>query len=397
MSSARRQRRRRGHERDLPEKLDHFIPESPMLTAMMELEKKVDRHLTEKHLRIREVMGNLQPLKKTLRFTISHESHNQNSSIDDKENPPSWTMRIQGQFTDSHRAAGRLRFSYLFKSVNVLITELGSEPVTIPVKWDAVNSPVITDGFELKHIGNIDADCKILLKLNRVPEKYKIPKDLAILLGFNFETRWKILKSIFNYSLANKLYNRQTDEIVFDGALRQALGAKRVKKGDLASLLEDIILPLDPIIIDYKITLDNELPDNGKTYEIEIDIPEVHNPNNVRKMELSSRDCPTNQKELDSREEKIKALIQKYNVHRRRQQMLLAFAHNPEGITRELASQHSTYLSVGPGGENSEDPRKSAYYYNEWISDAVDTYLTKQGETSSSLEVPEYLDQMRDT
>lgn len=48
----------------------------------------------------------------------------------------------EGSFMSAfrQRGSGRLRFSYLFKSVNVLITELGSEPVTIPVKVTAIES-----------------------------------------------------------------------------------------------------------------------------------------------------------------------------------------------------------------------------------------------------------------
>lgn len=78
--------------------LEQFIPECRLLTSLQKVEKKVDMHLAEKHLRIKEAVGYLLsttvkilllsimlrcdvyvPIwygqaKKMLRFLITHEA-----------------------------------------------------------------------------------------------------------------------------------------------------------------------------------------------------------------------------------------------------------------------------------------------------------------------------------
>eukprot|EP00954_Amorphochlora_amoebiformis_P006326 494734-Amorphochlora_amoeboformis.AAC.1 len=66
--SSKRSRRRRGHEKDLPEKVDQYIPESRLLTALQGLEKKVDRELARKHQRIKEALG----MQKTYYGALHH-------------------------------------------------------------------------------------------------------------------------------------------------------------------------------------------------------------------------------------------------------------------------------------------------------------------------------------
>ncbi|GAB5369037.1 hypothetical protein AAMO2058_001371000 [Amorphochlora amoebiformis] len=51
---------------------------------------------------------------------------------------------------------------------------------------------------------------------------------------------------------------------------------------------------------------------------------------------------------------------------------------------------------VGQGGEKSEDNRRSEYYHNEWIADAVDRFLKKKSEQTMHLNIPDFLDPVRD-
>uniref|UniRef100_A0A7S3ZCZ8 Uncharacterized protein n=2 Tax=Lotharella globosa TaxID=91324 RepID=A0A7S3ZCZ8_9EUKA len=157
---------------------------------------------------------------------------------------------------------------------------------------------------------------------------------------------------------------------------------------------------MDPYVLDYKITLDNldeEARNTAKTYEIEMEIPELHNPHNIRRMPMSLRECPSNHREIEFRgEEKMKTLLSEFHKHKRRRRLLLAFADAPAATTRLLSTQHTTFLSVGQAGDKTEDSRRCEYYHNEWIPDAVDHYLKKQVEKGLQLAVPDFLDPIRD-
>jgi len=133
-----------------------------------------------------------------------------------------------------------------------------------------------------------------------------------------------------------------------------------------------------------------------KWFEIDVDLPELHNPHSVRRMPVSQKECPNNQREIEYRDEKMKTYIAQYYRHKRRRLLLLTFADDPINTLKLLIVQHPEYLQVGQGGKKSEDPRRSSYFQNEWLPDAVDNYLKKQGEKSNAIQLPDFLDQVRE-
>lgn len=67
-------------ERNLPEKITSFIPESHLYTSLLEFEKKLDYALVRRHLEVQEVVqgrGFQQRPKKIIRINIFNTYNNQ--------------------------------------------------------------------------------------------------------------------------------------------------------------------------------------------------------------------------------------------------------------------------------------------------------------------------------
>ncbi|GAB5370912.1 hypothetical protein AAMO2058_001534000 [Amorphochlora amoebiformis] len=347
--SSKRSRRRRGHEKDLPEKVDQYIPESRLLTALQGLEKKVDRELARKHQRIKEALG-MQKMTRTLKVCVSHDYRNQSHRhSDDKNNPPSWSLKIQGYLGDGQqqRTSTRMRFSFLVKSLTILVTEGEPNSTTTPFTWNGDDSPVVSDAFEVKQVGNKDCDAKILLTPKRCPEQFRISKDLSNLLGeHSLVTRTRLSHLIWNYAIQNGLVDSKLDTIHCDDDLQQIFGCSSMAMEKLTTLINHHLIPPDPYVIDYKITLDGDPSICQKVYEIDFDLPQLHNPHSLRRMPLSQRECPSSSRELEYRDEKLKTLVGKYQLCKRRRKLFLTFADSPAETLSLLANQHPTFLAV---------------------------------------------------
>eukprot|EP00466_Bigelowiella_natans_P008998 jgi/Bigna1/72977/fgenesh1_pg.22_\ len=335
-------RRRRGYEKDLPEKPGLWVSESPFLTALQNLEKKVDMHLAEKNLRIQEAAGQLpQRVKRIVKIAISHEHHWQDHAIDDK----------------TRGSGGRKRFTHLVKSATILITErTTSDPVTTPVQWTSIECPVVADGFELKSLGNKDVDAKILLHLNRSPEKFRVSPPLNGLIGMTIGTRIELISAVVRYAMKNKLTDKSMKFISCNEPLKQVFNQAKIECSRIDELMNEQLLPLDPHIIDYKITVEGEdndnegdpssVPHEAKWFDLEVEMPELYNEQSTKRLPFSQRDGPNHQKEVEALDEKMRTLMTQYEFHKRRRILLQSFAKNPVKVVNLVAYDHSDFLEV---------------------------------------------------
>ena len=140
-----------------------------------------------------------------------------------KDTIPSWTLRIQGRLLDvrlffSHKQPPNTRkpptnpprFSNFVKKV---VVELKRDESLYPQgniievcynkhshpQWEKKPGEPESDGFEIKRRGDTDVPVKILLYLDRHPEKFKLSPSLGHLLDIHTDTMPNVLVAIWQY------------------------------------------------------------------------------------------------------------------------------------------------------------------------------------------------------
>lgn len=147
----------------------------------------------------------------------------------------------------------------------------------------------------MKRTGNQPVECKIHLRLDTTPEKFKLSAELSRICGVKSECKaavvmalWQYIKvSDMNLSIVNGssfiVYVYQTRRlqdtsdhryIVADEALSALFNQKRFLFHQIPDFLAPHLLPLDPITIDYTIQVDNESGTARSEYvwDIEVDV-----------------------------------------------------------------------------------------------------------------------------
>ena len=132
---------------------------------------------------------------------------------------PSWTLRIQGKMIDPPNAkkfsGHQPKFSNFIKKI---IIELKRDEEIYPdgntVEWEKRPGDPETDGFEVKRQGDSDTKVKILVYLDRHPEKFKLSPALGHLLDIQMDTMSNVLLAIWQYVKVNKLLDPEDSRCI---------------------------------------------------------------------------------------------------------------------------------------------------------------------------------------
>ncbi|KAK4710574.1 hypothetical protein R3W88_005087 [Solanum pinnatisectum] len=394
LSAAARRKKQKLPEKHMHEKVAAILPESSLYTQLLEFESRVDSALTRKKVDIQESLKNPPTIQKTLRIYVFNSFANQVRSIPKKPNaePPTWTLKIVGRILEEGMDPDQAamfqktssmypKFSTFFKRVTISLDQK-LYPDNHIIIWDSARSPAPQDGFEVKRKGEQEFTANLRLELNYMPEKYKLSPALTEVLGIEVETRARIISSIWHYVKARKLQNPD-DPSYFncDPPLLKVFGEGKVKFNTVTQKITPHLSPPQPIHLEHRIKLSGNNPVGTACYDVLVDVPFPI------QRELNALLANTEKtKEIETCDEAICSAIRKIHEHRRRRAFFLGFSQSPVEFINALLESQSKDLKVvsGEPSRNVEKERRSQFYSQPWVEDAVIRYLNRKPAASDA-------------
>ncbi|PIA56859.1 hypothetical protein AQUCO_00700900v1 [Aquilegia coerulea] len=388
LTPAARRKKRKLPEKQLPDRVAALLPESALYTQLLEFEARVDAALARKKIDIQESLKNPPCIQRTLRIYVFNTFANQIRSIPERQNsePPSWSLKIIGRVLEDGvepESGGMIqrpnisypKFSAFFKRISVSL-DSNLYPDNPTIVWENARSAAPHEGFEIKRKGDKEFTAGIRLEMNYVPEKFKLSPALTEVLAIEVDTRARVIAAIWHYVKARKLQD-PSDPSFFkcDPPLRKLFGEERMKFSMVSQKISPHLIPPQPIHLEHQIRLSGNNPSGSACYDVLVDVPFP------LQKEMSAFLANTEKhKEIDACDEAICAAIKKIHEHRRRRAFFLGFSQSPvEFINALIASQsRDLKLVAGEASRNAEKERRSDFYNQPWVEDAVIRYLNRK-------------------
>lgn len=133
--------------------------------------------------------------------------------------------------------------------------------------------------------------------------------------------------------------------------------------------------PPQPIHLEHKIKLSGNSPAGNACYDVLVDVPFP-----IQK-ELNALLANTEKtKEIESCDEAICTAIRKIHEHRKRRAFFLGFSQSPVEFINALVESQSRDLKLvaGEASRSAEKERRSDFFNQPWVEDAVIRYLNRK-------------------
>lgn len=393
LASAARKKKQKVPEKQLPDRVAAILPESALYTQLLEFESRVDAALARKKTDIQEALKNPPCIQKTLRIYVFNTFANQIRTIPQKPNaePPTWTLKIIGRILEEGvdpdqpgvvQKSSPLypKFSSFFKRVTISLDQrlYPENPVIV---WENSRSSAPQEGFEVKRKGDKEFTVTIRLEMNYVPEKFKLSPALMEVLGIEVETRPRIITAIWHYVKARKLQN-PNDPSFFncDPPLQKVFGEEKTKFTTVSQKISNHLSSPQPIHLEHKIKLSGNSPAGTACYDVLVDVPIPIQ----RELSVLLANVEKN-KEIDACDEAIYSAIRKIHEHRKRRAFFLGFSQSPVEFINALIESQSKDLKLlsGEASRSAEKERRSDFFNQPWVEDAVIRYLNRKPATGS--------------
>ncbi|MBA0758683.1 hypothetical protein Gotri_021659 [Gossypium trilobum] len=350
LSAAARRKKQKLPEKQLQDRVAAILPESALYTQLLEFEARVDAALARKKVDIQEALKNPPCVQKTLRIYVFNTFANQIKTIPQKPNaePPTVTISLdQRLYPDNH----------------III-------------WEHARSPTPNEGFEVKRKGDKEFTVNIRLEMNYVPEKFKLSSALMEVLGIEVDTRPRIIAAIWHYVKARKLQS-PNDPTSFncDAQLHKVFGEEKVKFTMVPLKISQHLSPPPPIHLEHKVKLSGNSPVGNVCYDVLVDLPFP-----IQRELSALLSNAEKSKEIETCDEAICAAIRKIHEHRRRRAFFLGFSQSPVEFINALIESQSldVKLVAGEASRSSEKERRSDFFNQPWVEDAVIRYLNRK-------------------
>lgn len=387
LTPAARRRKRRLPEKQIPDKVAALLPESALYTQLLEFEARVDSALTRKKVDIQESLKNPPRVQKTLRIYVFNTAANQPHQGSNKDNePPSWSLKIIGRILEDgtdpdatgmvqRPSSSHSKFSSFFKKITIYLDQ-ALYPDNHVIFWESSRSPALHEGFEVKRKGDKEFTAIIRLEMNYMPEKFKLSPALAELLGIEVETRPRIIAALWHYVKARKLQiPSDLSFFMCDPPLRKVFGEDKVKFGMVSQKISQHLTPPQPIHLEHRIKLSGSSPVGNTCCDVLVDIP--FSLDKEMSAFLSNLE---KHKEIDACDEAICSAIKKIHEHRRRRAFFLGFSQSPAEFIDSLITSQTKDLKLvaGDATRSAEKERRSDFYNQPWVEDAVIRYINRK-------------------
>ncbi|GMI67479.1 SWP73B [Hibiscus trionum] len=366
----------------LPDKQAAILPESALYTQLLEFEARVDAALARKKVDIQEALKNPPCVQKTLRIYVINTFANQIKTIPQKPNaePPTWTLKIIGRILEDgvdpdqpgfvHKTNPLYpKFSSFFKRVTISLDKR-LYPDNHIIIWEHARSPTPNEGFEVKRKGDKEFTVNIRLEMNYVPEKFKLSSALMEVLGIEVDTRPRIIAAIWHYVKARKLQN-PIDPSFFncDAQLLKVFGEEKVKFTMVPQKISQHLSPPLPIHLEHKIKLSGNSPVGTACYDVLVDVPFP-----IQRELSALLSNAEKSKEIGACDEAI------CDEHCRRRAFFPGFSQSPVEFTNALIESQSLDVKMvaGEGSRSAEKERRSDFFNQPWVEDAVIRYLNRK-------------------
>ncbi|KAL0076426.1 hypothetical protein J3Q64DRAFT_1647720 [Phycomyces blakesleeanus] len=343
--------KKRPTDRNMPPKIEAFVPESKLYTELSEFEKTLDATIMRKRLDVQEALGKPTKVRRTLRIFLSNTSADQVSShqnTDDEHafdlnsgNAPSWTLKVEGRLLDppvpTKKAQPIQKFTSFFRSITVdLIRDPNLYPEGNMIVWEKQPNAADFDGIEMKRKGDTNVQVRIVLDPEYNPQKFKLSPALSDMLDMKLETKPQIVMGLWNYVKHHKLQDAEDKRIIHcDPKMAQLFGAPQIFFSQLPELINHHMTRPDPIVLNYTIRVDKEFHQSPKAYDVDVELDSV-----VRQKMLNIVSSTQAQKEIMGLDDKIVQCVQSINNSKIKRDFLMQFAQHPvEFINKWIASQ----------------------------------------------------------
>ncbi|XP_010104027.2 SWI/SNF complex component SNF12 homolog isoform X2 [Morus notabilis] len=385
LTPAARRKKRKLPDKQIPDKIASLLPESALYTQLLEFEARIDTALARKKIAIQESFKISPRFQKTLRIYVFNTFANQTQNTSENKNaePPTWSLKIVGRLLEDGKdplVSGMTpkystKFSSFFKKITIYLDQ-NLYPDNHVILWESSRSPVLHDGFEAKRKGDKEFSAMIRLEMNYVPEKFKLSQALSEVLGIEADTSTRVIAAIWHYVKARKLQiPSDPTSFMCDPPLQKVFGEEKMKFTMVSGKLAQHLSPPQPIHLEHKIKLSGNCPAGTTCYDVLVDVPLP------LEKEMSSFLGNTDKnKEIDACDELIATSIKRIHEHRRRRAFFLGFSQSPaEFINTLIASQSKDLkLVAGDASRNTEKERRSDFYNQPWVEDAVIRYLNRK-------------------
>ncbi|KAJ3117705.1 SWI/SNF complex component snf12 [Phlyctochytrium bullatum] len=385
---ASQQRKKKVLDRALPRKIDSYVPEAKLYSELCDLESRLDATIIRKRQDIHE--ASTRPLKtlRTLRIYLANLAFNQGGDDPmttgdvDNANIPSWTLQIQGRLLDppnSRKLSNQPKFSTFVRSI---IVHLDRDPALYPegnvIEFRRSPGFAEFDGVEVKRKGDSDVRAKIYIYLESNPEKYVVTDALRELIGVSVDTKSNIIMALWQYIKINKLQDVDDKTLIkLDDALSSIFKVQRISLSQLPDVVMGFLRPCEPVYIEYTIKVDQEYTLSNIAYDVEV---EVDDPVTAQMNKIAMLGDPNTQKEISELNEQIAKEVEEINAFKLKRDFMLAFAKDPSGFLNEWVASQSRDLEVilGDTRFNTEEVRRSSFYREPWVRDAVFHFVNQK-------------------
>ncbi|KAL2321687.1 hypothetical protein Fmac_026066 [Flemingia macrophylla] len=375
----------------IPPKIAKLVPESAIYAKLLQLESHVDSVLVRKKIHVQEALRNPSCVRKTLRIYVYNTFANQVKAESGKNEAedPCWLLRITGRVLEDGKdpvADGisqkeNPKFSSFFKKITIYLDQ-GFYPENHVVLWDNGRSQVQRDGFEVKRKGDKEFTAVIRMVMNYSPDKFVVSAQLSKVLGIEFDSRSRIIAALWHYVKSKKLQSPNDPSFFMcDTSLQRVFGEEKMKFSVASQKISQHLSPPQPIHMEHKIKLSGNGPSGTTCYDVQVDVPLP------LEKDMSAFLASTERhKEIDSFDKVICDSIKKINEHSRRRAFFLGFSQSPaEFINALIASQSKDLkLVAGDVSHNVENERRTEFYNQPWVEDAVVRYLTRKNARSDT-------------
>ncbi|KAE9604271.1 hypothetical protein Lal_00001598 [Lupinus albus] len=374
-------------EKQKVEKVSTLLPESPLYTQLLDFENQVDAEMARYRFELQEAFKRPSYVQKTLRVYVFNTFSNQNIFLNKNGEEASWSLKIVGRILEDDKGSFEAgtsqgtkspscpKFSSFFKKIVVHLDEnLYSDDHVIT--WDNARSPIEQDGFEVKRKGDKEFTTRITMELKNVPEKFMLSPQMSKLLGFQVETRPRIIAALWHYINSRKLeISNDPFSFICDPSLQMVFGANKMEFQEaIKKLPQHLSLP-QPITLEHQIKLSGNPTAETGCYDIQV---YVHPPldNDISSI-LAGRES---QKQIEFFDDVISSYLKKVHEHQRRRAFFHSFSNSPEDFINALIASQSKDMKLvgGDASDNAQMKRRSKFFNQPWVKDASIRYLNRK-------------------